>query len=233
MGLRLRQLCACLFAALLLAACGPSEPDQRKAFIGFLQTEILARPGVRVPRPDAEKQKSFGDYASHYAVIQRFHERMNATVAKPMQELSAKAVPRSIEDVVNRKTEIAAVRTGFGQMRQALDTAVAAADGERAALKQPGDLAKVYGDAYARLVSEPAATFREVFPVTDESFGAILGLAELIEANRAAIRISGSQIDVRNPALRAKVQAAMSAMNAKQSAMVAAQQKLRQSIYGN
>ena len=100
-----RNLLACLFAALLLAACGPSEPDQRKAFIGFLQTEILARPGVRLPRPDADKQKSFGDYAGHYAVIQRFHERMNATVGKPMQEATAKAAPRSIEDVVARRSE--------------------------------------------------------------------------------------------------------------------------------
>lgn len=227
------KLLACLFAALLLAACGPSEGDQRKAFIGFLQTEILSRPGVRLPRPDAEKLKSFGDYAGHYAVIQRFHERMNATVAKPMQEATAKAAPRSVEDVVMRKGEIAAVRAGFGQMRQALDAAFAAAESERAALQQPDDLAKVYGAAYVRLVAEPAATFREVFPVTDESFAAILALAELIEANRSAIRVTGSQVDVRNAALRAKVQAAISAMNSRQSAMVAAQQKLRQTVYGN
>lgn len=233
MRLGLRHLLACLLATLLLSACGPSEGDQRKAFIGFLQTEILARSGMRLPRPDAEKLKSFGDYAGHYAVIQRFHERMNTTVAKPMQEATTKGLPRSLEEVVSRKAEIAAVRAGFGQMRAALDAAVAAADSERAGLKQPEDLAKVYGATYARLVSEPAATFREVFPVTDESFAAILALAELIEANRNAIRISGSQIDVRNPALRTKVQAAIGAMGARQSAMTAAQQKLRQSVYGN
>lgn len=233
MQLGLKNLLACLLAALLLAACGPSEPDQRKAFIGFLQSEILSRQGVRLPRPDAERLKSFGDYAGHYAVIQRFHERMNTTVARPMQEATTKAAPRSIEDVVARRSEIAAVRAGFGQMREALDSALALAENERAALKQPDDLAKVYGAAYARLVAEPAATFREVFPVTDESFGAILALAELIEANRTAIRVTGSQVDVRNPTLRNRVQAATAAMNAKQSAMVAAQQKLRQTIYGN
>lgn len=233
MQVGLRSLLACLLATMLLAACGPSEPDQRKAFIGFLQTEILARPGVRLPRPDAEKQKSFGDYAGHYTVIQRFHERMNATVAKPMQEATAKVAPRSIEDVVARKSEIAAVRAGFSQMRQALDAALATAESERAALKQPEDLAKVYAGAYQKLVTEPVATFREVFPVTDETFAAMLALADLIEANKAAIRVSGSQVDVRNAALRNRVQAAITAMNAKQSAMTAAQQKLRQMVYGN
>lgn len=228
----LRSIIATLLAGLLLAACSPSEADQRKAFVAFLQNEVLSKPGVRLPRPDAEKQKSFGDYAAHYAIIPRFHDRMNESVAKPMQQALAGSMPRSIEEVVNRKADLAAVRAGFVKMREALDAAIAEADKERTALKQPDDLAPVYGQAYAKLVTQPAGTFREVFPITDETFGAILDLANLIEANKAAIKLSGSQIQITNPALQAKVQAALTAMGAKQQAMNAAQQKLRSAIYG-
>lgn len=228
----LRSVAILFLASVLLAGCSPGEADQRKAFIGFLQAEVLARPGVRLPRPDAEKQKSFGDYAAHYAIIPRFHDKMNESVAKPLQQALSGAMPRSIEDVVNRKADLAAVRAGFGKMREALDAAITEADKERAALKQPDDLAPVYGQAYAKLVTQPAGTFREVFPTTDETFGAILELAELIDANKAAIKLSGSQIQISNPALQARVQAALTAMGAKQQAMNAAQQKLRSVMFG-
>jgi hypothetical protein len=228
----IRAIAACLFAGLLLAGCGPSEGDQRKAFIAFLQSEVMSRPGARLPRPDAEKQKAFGDYADHYAVITRFHERMDTTVAKPMQQAMGGGMPRSIEEVVSRKADIAAVRAGFGTMRKALDEAHAATEAERAALKQPADLKPVYAAAFDKLVTVPVTTFREIFPPTDEAFAAILAMAEVIESNRASIKLSGSQIEIANPALRAKVQEAMSAMSGKQRAMTEAQQTLRRVLYG-
>lgn len=227
-----RSTILALLAGLLLAACSPSEADQRKAFIAFLQNEVLSQQGVRLPRPDAEKQKSFGEYAAHYAIIPRFHEKMNESVAKPMQQALSGTMPRSIEDVVKRKADLASIRSGFGKMREALDAAVADADKERAALKQPDDLAPVFAQAYTKLVTQPAGTFREVFPITDETFASILALADLIESNKAAIKLNGSQMQINHPALLAKVQAALNAMNAKQQAMNAAQQKLRSAVYG-
>lgn len=228
----LRTFAVCLVAGLALAACSPSEADQRKAFIAFLKEDVLSKQGARVPRPDAEKQKPFGDYAGHYAVITRFHDRMDTSVAKPMQEAMAKGMPRSIEDVVMRKADIAAVRVGFSGMRQALEQSAAATESERAALKQPEDLASVYAATYDKLVTQPVATFREIFPPTDEAFAAILALAELIEANRPGIKLNGSQIEIQNAALRDKVQAALTAMSSKQRSMVEAQQKLRRLVYG-
>lgn len=227
----IRIIVACAFAG-LLAACSPSEPDQRKAFITFLQTDVLPRPGARLPRPDAEKLKSFGEYAGHYAVITRFHDRMNASVATPMQQAIAGGTPRSIEEVVTRKADIAAVRAGFGGMLKGLDEAMAATEAERTALKQPDDLKAVYGAAFDKLVTRPVATFREVFPPTDDAFAAILALADLLEANKAAIKLNGSQIEVRDQALLARVQATMAAMTGKQRAMTEAQQKLRSVLFG-
>lgn len=233
---RLLTLMTCLMASLLagflLAACGPSEADQRKAFVAFLQTDVLPRQGARVPQPGDDKLKSFGDYARHYAVITRFHERMNASVANPMQETLSKGMPRSIEEVLTRKAEIAAVRTGFVRMRDALNESFVSAEVERTALNQPPELASVYTAAYDKLGVQPVTTFREIFPPTDEAFAAVLDLAELIETNRSGIRLSGSQMEINNQALRGKVQAAMTAMTSKQRAMIDAQQKLRRMVYG-
>jgi hypothetical protein len=233
MSIKLRRALLFLLFGFALAACGPSEPDQRKAFIAFLQTDVLPRPGARVPNPNAEKQKTFGDYAGHYAVITRFHERMNASVATPMQQAMSNGVPRSIAEVVTRKADLAAVRAGFGRMRIALDEAVAATEAERAALKQPDDLRAVYASVYDKLVVQPVSVFREIFPPTDEAFAAILAMAELVEGNRQAIKLNGSQIEVTNPALRARVQAALEAMSSKQRAMTEAQQKMRRVLYGS
>ena len=47
-------LAAVLVAAFGIAACD-SEPAQRKAFIEFLQTRIVGKPGVHVPKPAAEQ----------------------------------------------------------------------------------------------------------------------------------------------------------------------------------
>lgn len=226
------RLLTCLLAGLLLAACGPSEADQRKAFIAFLQTDVLPRQGARVPQPDAETLKSFGDYGAHYAVITRFHERMNASVANPMQDAMARGMPRSIEEVITRKADIAAVRAGFVTMRDALDQSVATADDERGLLRQPADLASVYAATYDKLVKQPAATFREIFPPTDAAFEAVLDLADLIDANRSAIRLNGAQMEINNLALRARVQAAMTATTLRQRAMIEAQQKLRRLVSG-
>jgi soluble cytochrome b562 len=233
MASRLRTILACLAMSLALAACGPSEPDQRKAFIAFLQNDVLPRPGARVPNPSAEKQKTFGDYAGHYAVITRFHERINASVATPMQQALSNGVPRSLEEAIARRADIAAVRAGLTTMRTALDEAAAATEAERAALKQPDDLRAVYASAYDKLVVQPVTVFREIFPPADDAFAAILAMAELVEGNRQAIKLNGSQLEVTNPALRAKVQAALEGMASKQRSMTEAQQKMRRVLYGS
>src|SRR5437870_3032688 len=89
----------CAFAiAVALAGCGDKEATQRAAFITFLQTRVLDRPGVRVPQPTEEQKKTFGEYAQHYAVITEFNEGMNQSVSKPMNDIMTRGALRSISD---------------------------------------------------------------------------------------------------------------------------------------
>ena len=81
---------AAVFAllGLVLAGCN-DEPAERKAFITFLQTRIIDKPGLHVPHLTPEEEKSFGDYAKQYAVITDFNDGLDKSVAGPMAEGSA------------------------------------------------------------------------------------------------------------------------------------------------
>lgn len=148
---------------LVLAACGSKEPEQRAAFTQFLQTRIVDKPGVRVPKLTEKEKKSFGDYASHYAMISDFNAAMDASV-KPMGNLMQKGAVRSLNDVIARRDDIKTVQAALKDMGEALGNEQAKADAARAQLKQPDDLKAVYDKAYAKTVTVPADTFHEVLP---------------------------------------------------------------------
>lgn len=228
----LLRAAALAVATLVLAACGQSESDQRAAFIGFLEKDVLSRPGARVPALTEERRKALGDYAGQYEIITRFHETMNRSVAAPMQEAISRAAPGSIEEIVKRRADVEAVRGGLAKIREALDSAYAGAERERAALKQPDDLAVVYRKVFDKLVAKPVAAVREMFPAADDATGSVLAFADLIEKNKAQIKLSGSLVEVKDAKLRAKVQEAMNAFNAKRQRINEVTANMRKAFYG-
>lgn len=231
-----RTLLVARAAALLLfvfplAACD-SEPAQRKAFIEFLQTRILDKPGVHVPKPSAEQTTAFGPYAQHYEVITDFHTGLDQVVGKPLHK-ALEAAPRSLDQLAPRRKEIAEIRGGMAGIRAALDKQLATADAAHAALKQPDDLKKVYDAAYDRDVTQPAKAFAEIFPDVDEATKAILALADFLDKNSAKVKINGPMLQVTDPALQPQLQSMIDAMRAKQEAVQKAQQRLRSVAYGS
>lgn len=233
-SLWMRLAGACVLAVgLALAGCGSKEPEQRAAFIQFLQTRVLDRPGVRVPKPTDEQKKPFGDYAQHYAVIADFNESMNQSVGQPMEAVIAKGSPRSIGDIVARRDDIRTAREGVQQMRTALDANLAKADAAHAALKQPEDLKAVFDKAYEKTVTLPAATFREVFPALDAVLGGAVRIGDYIEAHRAQIQIAGNGITVSDAKVQAELNAMLQELNGHSNAINAAQRKLRTVVSGN
>src|SRR5580658_7491601 len=87
--------------AVFVAGCD-DEPAQRKAFIEFLQTRIIDKPGMHVPHLTPEEAKSFGDYAKQYAIITDFNDGLDRVVAKPMQEAIDRGAVHSLDEVVTR-----------------------------------------------------------------------------------------------------------------------------------
>lgn len=217
---------------LALAACGNKEAEQRGAFIQFLQTRVLDKPGVRVPKPSEEQKASFGEYAQHYAVIADFNEGMNQSVSRPMNEIVAKGALRSIGDVIARRDDLKVAKDGVGTLRAALDQQLAKADAAHAALKQPEDLKAVYDKAYERTVTQPATTFKEVFPALDAVFDGAIRVADYMQQNKSKITVSGAAVTVSDPAVQKELGRMLQQLNQHSAAINDAQRKLQAMVRG-
>lgn len=216
---------------LVLAACGSKEPEQRAAFTQFLQTRIVDKPGVRVPKLTEEEKKSFGDYVAQYAVITDFNAAMDASV-KPMGNLMQKGAVRSLNDVIARRDDIKTVQTALKDMGEALTKEQAKADAARAQLKQPDDLKVVYDKAYAKTVTVPADTFREVLPQISGTLDSSLKVAEYVEAHKAQIDLSGPMPKVQDPTVLAELNKLLQDLTAQAQKVQQAQTRLQAVMLG-
>ena len=230
---RFNTLWMCLAFSVLLAACGNKEAEQRTAFIGFLQTRVLDKPGLRVPTLTPDEKASFGDYAQHYAVIADFNEGMNKSVSQPMTQVMAKGALRSIADLSSRRDDLKAAKDGLRGLRTALDQELAKADAAHAGLKQADDLKQVYGKAYDKTVSAPAATFKEVFPALDSVFDGALAIGDYSERNKSKIQVSGASVTVTDPAVQAELNKMLQDLNGHSKAINAAQSKMQAMVRGS
>lgn len=216
---------------LMLAACGDKEPEQRAAFTQFLQTRIVDKPGVRVPKLTEEEKKSFGDYAAHYAIITDFNAGMDASV-KPLSGILQKGQVRSVNDIVTRREDLKSVRAGLDDMNTALKEHRAKADAAHAQLKQPEDLKAVYDKAYEKTITLPADTFGDVLPQINATYDVTLKIADYVEANKSKIEISSNSVTVTDPAVQAELNKLLQEMNAQAKNVQQAQTRLQAVIMG-
>jgi hypothetical protein len=218
--------------ALVLAGCN-DEPAERKAFIAFLQTRIIDKPGLHVPHLTLEEEKSFGGYAKQYAIIADFNDGLDKSVARPMADAINRGAIRSLDDVVTRRADFVAARDGIARLRGAVDKQLAAADAAHAALKQPDDLKPVFDKAYERDVTIPAKTFADIFPDLSQALTAVIDLGDFIEQHKDKVTINGPTIETTDPALKPQLQALLNALTAKNDAIVKAQEHLRLVMNGS
>ncbi|MDH0093607.1 DUF3053 domain-containing protein [Achromobacter mucicolens] len=216
---------------LMLAACGDKEPEQRAAFTQFLQTRIVDKPGVRVPKLTEQEKKSFGDYAAHYAVITDFNAGMDASV-KPLGGILQKGQVRSLNDIVTRREDLKTVRAGLNDMNAALKEHRAKADAAHAQLKQPEDLKAVYDKAYEKTITMPADTFADVLPQINATYDVALKIADYVDANKSKIEISGTNVTVTDTAVQADLNKLMQELNAQAKNVQQAQTRLQTVVMG-
>ncbi len=168
-----RFFLAALVAGFGLAACGDSEPTQRKAFMEFLQTRILDKPRLSPPKPSEEETKSFGSYAKHYEIILGFYN-YNAMDKKPptsaWQILDSLVTP-TIGVLMIRPADLDVAAAEMSAMRKAFDAALAKADTAHATLKQPDELKVVFDKAYELTVTAAAKDMKEIFPLMEDVAG--------------------------------------------------------------
>jgi hypothetical protein len=225
-GRHLFVLTAVVLLTAFVAGCN-DEPAQRKAFMDFLQTRIIDKPGLHVPHLTPEEAASFGDYAKQYAIITDFNDGLDKSIAQPMTDAINRGAIRSLDDVVTRQADFIAARDGIAKLHDAIDKQLAAADTAKAALKQPDDLKAVYDKAYERDVTIPAKAFEDIFPDLSEALTAVVDLGDFIEKHKDEVSIVGNQLQTTDPALQPQLQAMINALVAKNEAINKAQEHLR------
>ncbi len=222
-GLAALALLAC---SLTLAACGDSEPEQRKAFMAFLQTRIVERAGVHVPVANDADIKSFGPYAAHYKVITDFVGN-DELIAMNKTMNDALPVLRSFKDLVDRRAE---VRLGGERLRESIkaaDAKLAETEKARAALKQPDDLKSVYNAAFDKVVTRPMQAFHETTPIALDIIDAALRLVDYVVAHGDTVKIVGTSPQAADRKTQGEVNALATALNAHTPRMNEAQRRLR------
>ena len=223
---RIAGIAALVVLAATLAGCGDKEPEQRKAFIAFLQTRILDKQGARVPKPSDTEAKSFGVYAEHYAVITGFNAEIDAAMSGPYR-ISQSMAPRSVQESLERRHDIVAMRDSLSKSVDTMRKTLAATQIRREALRQPADLKPIYTAAYDRSVTAPALAFLATVPVAIEGLTLSLKLADYLDSNRNTVKVSGSNVEAKNARIRADVNRMMNEMNVQRQKLSEARQRMR------
>lgn len=187
-----------VFFAVTLAACGDGEADQREAFIHFLQ-EINSRAGVHFLKPTPEEEKAFGPYLQHYALILDFNRDMKSESEEFARQvmklgLGPASRPRTIEQMAAAPADLTTVKNDVANMEQAMQTRLAKAVADRAALTQPDDLKAVYDKTFDKLVTAPTLAFERSVKALQAGIDASIKLVDYVNSHRAKLAISGMRI---------------------------------------
>lgn len=218
-------------ATLLLTGCGNSDGEQ-KAFVAFLQTRILDKPGMHVPQLTADERASFGHYADDYAVITDFNKTMTESVSPKLTATMSAGSISSLQDIVTRRPQLETVKSSLGAMANILRDDIARTDAAHAKLDQPAEVKPVYDKAYDRLVTQPAAAFQGIVPVMTDVLGQAIDLGGYIDAHRAAVKVSGSTVETNDPTVRSAINDRLRSLQASQQAVQSAQTKMQSVVYG-
>lgn len=217
--------------ALAIAGCS-SEPKERAAFITFLQTRIVDKPGVHLPKPTPEEEKSFGEYTKHFAVITDYNKALDAKVQQPLREITGMRMPRTMADLPAWRANMVTLRKTSVQMRNTIDTEQAAAGAKRVALKQPDDLKTVYDNAYARTVSDPGNGIKDMLVALEGMIDSAEKLTAFLDLHKDKIRLNGAVAEVDDQKVLDEMNVLMKELNAGNEKVAASQRKLNALVSG-
>lgn len=224
---------AAIALAATLTACGGGEADQAKALQEFLQTRILDKKGIRMPRPSDEERKAFGRFAGDYDVIVKFNDALSDTMSGKLPEIMRRGNIMSAAQLVERRADVAAAREALTEVGRTMETALAEANAAKEKLNQPAELKAVYDQAFAKLVTVPATTVPPVWKALDGALGVSLKMADFLAANQAKIKFNGPMAQTTDPKLLVEFNEHIEAMRSAGQSVNEAQQTMRKLISGD
>ncbi|CAP43061.1 DUF3053 domain-containing protein [Bordetella petrii] len=215
-----------LAAGLLLAGCVNKEPDQRAAFMAWLQASVVEAPGAAVPALDDAQRDAFGDYVEHYQVLADF-DAVAATVVERLGRALEHQELHTLAQLRARQDALLADRQALSEARASLRRALERAGTERAGLEQPADLQAVYAQAYGRAVTGSAARLEPLLAVAAAALDDAVRAAEYVVRHRGQIVIDAESASVRDPSVQQELNRLLDALNGHAEAVGQAQRSLR------
>ena len=215
-----------LAAGLLLAGCVNKEPDQRAAFIAWLQASVADAPGAAVPALDDPQRDAFGDYVEHYQVLADF-DAVAATVVECLGRALEHQELHTLAQLRARQDALLADRQALSEARASLRRALERAGTERAGLEQPADLQAVYAQAYGRAVTGSAARLEPLLAVAAAALDDAVRAAEYVARHRGQIVIDAESASARDPSVQQELNRLLDALNGHADAVGQAQRSLR------
>jgi hypothetical protein len=217
-----------------LGGCEDKEATQRKAFVEFLRTRILDKPGAHLPHLTAEETAHLGDYVKQYAIIEDFHKTMVDGVNGQLKDAIAGGAVRSITELISRRDDIEKARDTISEIETTVDIALSAADAAHAKLTQSADLKPVYDKAYNRLVTTLATTFRDdMMPVVSSNLADALKVSDYLAEHKTQIVFSGDNVQVKDARTQTELNKLLLQLNSHGQSIMEAQRKFMSAAYGN
>lgn len=212
-----------LLVVFQLAACGDKEPEQRKAFIDYLENTVM-RSGQNLPSLSEDQKQKLGNYASDYDIIltfsRQFKQLTENSLIPAVNEIGQIRVP---QDYVLQRGALQQSVGALNLLGAQIQGVKSKADTAMAALKQPSDLQVVYARVYAKVVTTPANILIPVVPAFGSFIQDIISVSDFLSqpGSQASFADGGVQFTTEQQAMQ--YNAMMSNLVQKQQAFLAAQ----------
>jgi len=193
-----------LVAGLIVAGCANNkEPDQRRAFILFLQTRVLTDAPATVPAMTAQDREDFGPYAEAYQVLFDFSKTLNdTTIAYNDANTRLQSNLNNMKALQDNWQQLATLRKSLLQTGRRMAAEYDKVQTFHASLQLPDDVRGVYDQVFAALVTTPGDPFRRILVPWDKTLQASEDLGHFLYDNSAQVRIAGSTIQLQDTALK-------------------------------
>jgi chromosome condensin MukBEF ATPase and DNA-binding subunit MukB len=182
-----------LLVVMQLTACGDKEPEQRKAFIDYIQNTVM-RSGAKIPTLSEDQKQKFGNYAGDYAILvgfsQQLSKSLDASLTPALDQINQ---IRTAQDYMSKRDTLQQSVGALNLLGQQIQSAKSQADTARTALKQPDDLKAVYNQAYDKIVTGPANALMPVIPTTASFVQDLVQVGDFLRAqgNQVAFNNNG------------------------------------------
>jgi chaperonin cofactor prefoldin len=184
-------------------ACGRQEQEQRKAFIEFLETNVIAAEGLDRFRMSDVTRKQVGNYGRHFDVIAAYAKELgdiNARLTGEKMRLAAQG-PVPMDKLGSERTRIERLVAAFSRSAQQIDAVMVRADAAKAALKQPEDVRAAFEKAFEKEVSGYAAVLQDVFAVQKDFYAEAARMGMFFEKHREKMHFKNATLTIDDQAL--------------------------------